>query len=60
MWGLASHDPAPSLAAGLRPRPLAETVTAALETERALGPTRQRKAGLTAAEEEEVLASVSR
>lgn len=57
-WGLASHDAAPSLAAGLRVRPLGETVTAALETERVLGLDRERKAGLSAAEEAEVLAAL--
>lgn len=57
-WGLPSHDAAPSLAAGLTVRPLAETVTAALETERALGPDRERKAGLSATEEAEVLATL--
>ncbi|MER7015021.1 hypothetical protein ABT324_26630 [Saccharopolyspora sp. NPDC000359] len=53
--GFASHDPAPSLAAGLRIRPLAETVSAALATERALGADRARGAGLTADEEAELL-----
>ncbi len=55
-WGLPAHDAAPSLAAGLRLRPLAETVAAALATERALGPDRERKAGLSAAQEAAVLA----
>lgn len=57
-WGLTSHDPAPSLAAGLRARPLADTVAATLATEQALGPDRERKAGLTAAEEAELLAAL--
>ncbi|MER6991949.1 NAD-dependent epimerase/dehydratase family protein [Saccharopolyspora hirsuta] len=56
--GLASHDAAPSLAAGLRVRPLADTVSAALATERALGADRARKAGLTAAEEAELLGTL--
>jgi nucleoside-diphosphate-sugar epimerase len=57
-WGLPSHDAAPSLAAGLRVRPLADTVEAALATERALGLDRERKAGLTPAQEAEVLAGL--
>jgi hypothetical protein len=56
--GMASHDATPSLAAGLRVRPLAETVAGALDTERRLGLDRERKAGMTAAEEAEVLATV--
>jgi 2'-hydroxyisoflavone reductase len=59
IWGLSSHDAEPSLAAGLSPRPLAETVAAALDTERALGPDRERKAGLSADEEAEVLAGLT-
>jgi 2'-hydroxyisoflavone reductase len=58
-WGLPSHDPEPSLAAGMRIRPLAETVAAALATERALGIDRERKSGLSAAEEAEVLAGLN-
>jgi 2'-hydroxyisoflavone reductase len=57
-WGVPSHDPTPSIDAGLRPRPLAETVVAAVETERALGLDRERKSGLSAAEEAEVLAGL--
>jgi 2'-hydroxyisoflavone reductase len=57
-WGLPSHDAAPSIEAGLRVRPLAETVAAALETERTLGLDRERKAGLSAAQEAEVLAGL--
>lgn len=56
--GFASHDAAPSLAAGLRIRPLAETVTAALANEHARGADRERKAGLTAAEETELLGAL--
>jgi nucleoside-diphosphate-sugar epimerase len=57
-WGLAAHDPAPSLAAGLRIRPLADTVAGALATERALGLDRERRSGLSAAEEAAVLATL--
>jgi nucleoside-diphosphate-sugar epimerase len=57
-WGVPAHDATPSIDAGLRPRPLAETVVAALETERALGLDRERKSGLSAAEEAEVLATL--
>ncbi|MEW2500571.1 MULTISPECIES: NAD-dependent epimerase/dehydratase family protein [unclassified Amycolatopsis] len=56
--GLASHDPAPSLAAGLDVRPLSDAVTGALERERELGLDRERRAGLSAAEEAEVLAGL--
>ncbi|WP_328608585.1 epimerase [Amycolatopsis sp. NBC_00345] len=56
--GVASHDPAPSLAAGLRIRPLADTVGAALDTERELGLDRERRSGLSAGEEAEVLAGL--
>ncbi len=55
--GMAAHDATPSLAAGLRIRPLAETVAGALATERRLGLDRERKAGMSAAEEAEVLAT---
>jgi nucleoside-diphosphate-sugar epimerase len=56
--GMAAHDATPSLAAGLRVRPLAETVAGALATERRLGLERERKAGMSAAEEAEVLATI--
>ncbi|SEP04607.1 NAD-dependent epimerase/dehydratase family protein [Amycolatopsis saalfeldensis] len=56
--GLASHDPAPSLAAGLRTHPLADAVAGALDTERNLGLDRERRSGLSAAEETEVLAGL--
>lgn len=49
--GLVAHDGTRSAEAGLRVRPLAETVLAALAEERALGLERPRKAGLTANEE---------
>jgi hypothetical protein len=58
-WGFTTRDVSASLAAGLRIRPLAETVAAALETERRLGLDRERKAGLSAAEEEAVLATIT-
>jgi hypothetical protein len=56
--GMSSHDAAPSLAAGLHVRPLSETVAGALDTERRLGLNRERKAGMSATEEAEVLATV--
>lgn len=56
-WGVSSHDPAASIDAGLRLRPLADTVTAALATEQELGLDRKRKSGLSADEEAEVLAA---
>lgn len=56
--GVKSHDPAPSLAAGMPVRPFAEAVADALEWERELGLDRDRKAGLSLAEEEEVLAKL--
>ncbi|WIX77582.1 epimerase [Amycolatopsis carbonis] len=56
--GLASHDPASSLAAGLDIRPLADAVAGALERERELGLDRERRSGLSAAEEAEVLAGL--
>jgi nucleoside-diphosphate-sugar epimerase len=55
-YGMKSHDPEPARAAGLRVRPLADTVLAALATERALGLDRARKAGLSPAEEADVFA----
>jgi 2'-hydroxyisoflavone reductase len=55
-WGITSHDPAPSLAAGLRITPLADTVAAALATERTLGTDRVRRSGLSAEQEAAVLA----
>ncbi|HEY8372108.1 MAG TPA: NAD-dependent epimerase/dehydratase family protein [Pseudonocardiaceae bacterium] len=53
-YGVVSHDPEPARAAGLRARPLADTVAGALTYERALGLDRPRRAGLTMAEENEV------
>lgn len=56
--GIAAHDPAPAREAGLRARPLDDAVAGALAHERALGLHRPRKAGLTPAEEAEVLAAL--
>lgn len=56
--GLPAHDPAPSLAAGLSVRPLADAVADALATERELGLDRERRAGLDPAEELEILAEL--
>lgn len=50
-YGLISHDATSAYQAGLRVRPLADTVHAALADERALGLPRDRRAGLTAEEE---------
>ncbi|MQA61899.1 MAG: NAD-dependent epimerase/dehydratase family protein [Actinophytocola sp.] len=54
--GMGAHDAEPALAAGLRPRPLADAVAGALAHERALGLDRERKSGLTPAEEAQLLA----
>ncbi|MGH3878815.1 MAG: NAD-dependent epimerase/dehydratase family protein [Actinophytocola sp.] len=56
--GMKSHDVTPSLEAGMPVRPLAEAVADALERERELGLDRARKAGLSAEEEQEVLAQL--
>lgn len=57
--GMKSHDPAPSIAAGMPVRPFAEAVLDALDRERELGLDRgDRKAGLTPDEEKEVLAKL--
>jgi 2'-hydroxyisoflavone reductase len=56
--GGMSHDPAPSLEAGMPVRPLAETVADALERERELGLDRERRAGLSLAQEKEILAKL--
>jgi len=53
------HDPAPSIVAGLPIRPLGEAVADALARERELGLDRDRKAGLTPAEEAEALATLA-
>jgi nucleoside-diphosphate-sugar epimerase len=57
--GFCAHDPAESLAAGLRLRPLADAAAGALEQEKALGLDRVRKAGLSLAEEAEALAALA-
>jgi 2'-hydroxyisoflavone reductase len=56
--GMKSHDPAPSIEAGMPVRPFAEAVADSLEQERELGLDRERRAGLSPAEEEEVLAKL--
>lgn len=56
--GMKSHDAAPSIEAGMPVRPLAEAVADALERERELGLDRPRQAGLSAAEEQEILAKL--
>ncbi|HEY0640719.1 MAG TPA: NAD-dependent epimerase/dehydratase family protein [Pseudonocardiaceae bacterium] len=53
--GFMRHDVSASLAAGLRIRPFEESATDALVTERELGLDRTRHAGLSAAEEAELL-----
>jgi nucleoside-diphosphate-sugar epimerase len=55
-WGMKSHDPQPSLDAGMRVRPLADTVAGALATERELGLDRPRRSGLSLEEEAAILA----
>ncbi len=56
--GMKSHDPAPSIAAGMPVRPLAEAAADALARELELGLDRERRAGLSAAEEKELLAKL--
>ncbi|MDX3657492.1 NAD-dependent epimerase/dehydratase family protein [Streptomyces sp. ID05-26A] len=56
---MVGRDVSNALANGLRVRPLAETALDSLEYERGLGVDRARKAGLTAAEEQEILTAVS-
>jgi 2'-hydroxyisoflavone reductase len=53
---MKSHDPAPSVAAGLRFAPFADAVLDALGRERELGLDRERRAGLSQEEEKELLA----
>lgn len=57
--GFGAHDPSASLSAGLTIRPLADAVAGALAREHELGLDRPRRAGLTAAEESDVLASLA-
>ncbi len=57
--GMQTHDVSPSLAAGMPVRPLADAAADALERERELGLDRvPRQAGLSATEEQEVLAKL--
>ncbi|UVS82579.1 NAD-dependent epimerase/dehydratase family protein [Actinokineospora sp. UTMC 2448] len=56
--GMSARDAGPALAAGLTPRPLAESAVRALEHEKALGLDRERKAGLPADAEAELLAAL--
>ncbi|NMR28471.1 NAD-dependent epimerase/dehydratase family protein [Crystallibacter degradans] len=56
--GFASRDNRAAVAAGLKLRPLAETLADVLDWEQAAGPDRERKAGLTAQEERELLAAL--
>jgi nucleoside-diphosphate-sugar epimerase len=56
--GFLDHDPAPSIEAGMPIRSLAETVADALARERELGLDRERKAGLSLTEEQEILAKL--
>ncbi|MGQ0840365.1 NAD-dependent epimerase/dehydratase family protein [Actinokineospora sp.] len=55
---MGGRDMAPALAAGLTPRALVDAVAGALAHERALGLDRERRAGLTAEEEAEILAAL--
>lgn len=55
LWGMTDRDVTATLDAGLAVRPVAETARAALAWERTLGPDRERRAGLTEAEERIVL-----
>lgn len=57
-FGLSGRDAQPSLDAGMPVRPLADAVAGALERERLLGLDRERKAGLSPAEEAQVLAGL--
>lgn len=58
MAGFGARDVSASLAAGLVLRPLAETAERALAHERDLGLGRERRSGLTTADEEAVLRAV--
>ncbi len=57
--GIASRDPGPAAAAGLTCRSVADTAHGALAHERALGLDRERRAGLSSADEQVVLAQPS-
>lgn len=54
------HDVTASYDAGMRTRPIEEVAAAALEHERRLGLDRERKAGMSAADEAEVLRAIGR
>ncbi|HEV7788561.1 MAG TPA: NAD-dependent epimerase/dehydratase family protein [Pseudonocardia sp.] len=54
-YGFLSRDTSPALAAGLSARPLAESASDALAYERSLGLDRPRLAGLSAADEADLL-----
>ncbi|HEX6356805.1 NAD-dependent epimerase/dehydratase family protein [Actinophytocola sp.] len=56
--GFKTHDPTPSLEAGMPVRPFADAVADALAHERELGLDRERRAGLSLDEEKEVLAKL--
>jgi len=56
--GMKTHDPTPSIEAGMPVRPLADATRDALERERELGLDRERRAGLSLAEEAEILAKL--
>jgi nucleoside-diphosphate-sugar epimerase len=53
--GFLAHDPSASIDAGLRLRPLDEAVASALAREQELGLDRERRAGLSLAEEKDAL-----
>jgi hypothetical protein len=55
---MKTHDPAPSIAAGLRFAPFADAVLDSLAREKDLGLERTRKAGLSPDEEKELLAKL--
>lgn len=55
--GIAARDTTLAAAAGLRTRPVADTARAALAHEHTLGPDRPRHAGLTPADEADLLAT---
>jgi nucleoside-diphosphate-sugar epimerase len=56
--GMISHDATTAFRAGLKTRPIQDTVEVALADEQEKGFVRQRKAGLTPAEEEMVISKV--
>lgn len=56
--GMKAHDAAPSIAAGMPVRPLADAVADALARERELGLDRERSAGLSLDEEREILTTL--